>query len=118
MKPVEQKSHLYKTISTLNRAFAFVLHSFEALEESGIFRRKYMRMFKNKSRELQAQANEEILETLKQREEADWQHFGDLVRAFDRQYEDPTEVMSVARNPRKARKPVRKSGKPKGTNAS
>jgi hypothetical protein len=49
MKPVE-KSHLYKTVSTLNRAFAFVLHSFEALEESGIFRSKYMRMFKNKAR--------------------------------------------------------------------
>lgn len=94
MKPVE-KSHLYKTVSTLNRAFALVLHSFEALEESGMFRRKYMRMFKNKARELQAHANEEILETLKGREEADLQHFGELVRAFDRQYEDPADSLAT-----------------------
>jgi len=112
MRPPSEKSEMYKTVSTLNRAFAYVVRNFERLEGFGLFRRKYIRAFKNKARELQAAANEEILETLQGREEADWAHYGRLVRAFDRQYEnDSSEARNRKRSTRKSAKESRATKK-------
>lgn len=108
MSPVSEKSDMYKTVSALNRAFAYVVRNLECLEEFGVFRRKYIRAFKNKARELQAAANEEILETLQGREGADWEHYGRLVRAFDRQYED---VSSETENRRKRTRSAKRVGR-------
>lgn len=97
MKPGSEKHRMYQIVYALNRAFAFVVLNFERLEELGAFRRKYLRAFKIMAQELQAGANHEIAETLRDQEEKEWAHYGRLVRAWEKRFEDPHDVILEAK---------------------
>jgi len=97
MKPLPQKLHVYQAVYALNRAFAFTIQGFERLEELGAFRRKHLQAFKAMAQELQSGANFEIVETLVDREEKEWAHFGGLVRKWQKLFEDPRDVLVEAK---------------------
>jgi hypothetical protein len=97
MKPLPPKLRAYHAVSSLNRAFAFVLLSFERLEELGMFRPKYPRAFKAMTQELQSGANFEITGMLLNREEKERAHFGAVVRKWQKLFEDPRDVLLEAK---------------------
>ena len=97
MKPLPPKLRAYHAVYSLNRAFAFVLLSFERLEQLGMFRLKYLRAFRAMTQELQSGANFEITGMLLNREEKDWTHFGTVVRKWQKLFEDPRDVLLDAK---------------------
>jgi len=71
-----QKPAVYDRLGQLNAAFARVTRNMNALEQFGIFERRTMIRLYRMSKELQADANYHLLETLQDHEERDWSKYG------------------------------------------
>ena len=71
-----RKPHIYDLLGQLNAAFARVTGKLSALEQVGIFDRPAMIRLYRMSKELQADANYHLLETLQDVEERDWARYG------------------------------------------
>ncbi len=71
-----RKPHVYDLLGRLNASFARVTRNLSELENVGIFEIYKMRKLYHLSKELQANANFSLLETLRDIEQRDWAEFG------------------------------------------
>jgi hypothetical protein len=112
MKLLPLKLRTYETVHHLNRAFELVRMNLERLDKLG-FDRRYMREYRVMSEELRADVNHRLIETLQDREEKDWAHFGRLARRRERRLRDPNDVLIEAKRLRaKQQQQKKQSRKP------
>jgi hypothetical protein len=76
---VNQKVEVYRTLHELNSAFASIVGNCDTLQRTGLFSSKASKLLPSFIQELQAECNQEFLESLHQQELDDWARFG-LVR--------------------------------------
>jgi len=98
---VTKKLSIYHTLYRLNRAFAAIVDHCRTLEATKIFPSKSLRNFQGFTQELQAEINEELLETLHQAELDDWSRFGKVREAWEKSIRDPDDVFIHAEERRK-----------------
>jgi hypothetical protein len=98
---VTQKAGIYETLSSLNTAFAGVVQHLHTLQKTGLFKSKAAKLFPGFAQELQAEINQEFLEDLHQLELDDWNRFGKVRDARDKELRDPDDVFIQAKERRK-----------------
>ncbi|HXU17001.1 MAG TPA: hypothetical protein VN708_17845 [Terriglobales bacterium] len=95
-RPQVQKLHIYEGIFNLNRAFHATLLSLERLENLGFFRSEYLNAFKVELERTRANANDELIETLRDYEQEEGARFGEMQKEWDDQLEDLDDVFFEA----------------------
>lgn len=98
---VTKKLSIYHTLYRLNRSFAAIVEHCRTLEATRFFRSKYLRNFQGFTQELQAEINEELLETLQRAELEDWNRYGKVREAWEKRIRDPDDVFIQADERRK-----------------
>lgn len=95
------KAGLYETLSRLNTAFSEVIRNLHILQKTGLFRSKVARLFPGFAQELQAEFNEQFLETLHHIELEDWNEYGKARQRWEKHLRDPDDVFIHAEERRK-----------------
>ncbi len=98
---VTKKLHIYHILYRLNISFSNIVHQCRALQEAGIFTAKSLKLFQGYAQELQAEINQELLETMHQTELDDWGRFGKIRLAEEKRLSDPDDVFIHAEERRK-----------------
>lgn len=86
---VTQKAELYETLSSLNTAFAGIVQHLHALQKTGLFKTKAAKLLPSFVQELQAECNQEFLETMHQLELDDWGRFGRVREKWEKYLSGP-----------------------------
>lgn len=86
---VIQKSQIYHTLSELNTASAAIVGHCDTLQQSGLFKSKAAKRFSSFTQELQAELNQEFLETLHQLELDDWYRHGKVREKWEKYLRGP-----------------------------
>jgi hypothetical protein len=89
---VNQKAEIYETLASLNLAFAGIVQHLRTLQETGLFRSKASKLLHSFTQELQAECNQEFLETLNAIELDDWNRFGKVRQKWEKYLRDPDDV--------------------------
>lgn len=99
-KAVPDKAAVYGAMSDLNQNLERVLLDLDRLKTVGMFRSRFQRQSlatcQATLEETQAWINFEAMETLHEREQHDRAHFGRIRRRWEKQYEDPHDVLIEA----------------------
>lgn len=98
---VTKKLHVYHTLYRLNLSFSNIVVHSRTLQEAGVFTAKSTRLFQGYAQELQAEMNQELLETMHQTELDDWGRFGKIRQAQEKRLRDPDDVFIQAEERRK-----------------
>jgi hypothetical protein len=98
---VTQKADIYETLSALNTGFAGIVQRLQKLQQTGPFKPKSVKLFSSLTQELQAEINQDFLEDLHQLELDDWNRFGKVRDARDKELRDPDDVFIQAEERRK-----------------
>ena len=98
---VTQKADVYETLSSLNTAFAGIVQHLQKLQRTGPFKPKSAKLFSGLAQELQAEINQDFLEDLHQLELDDWNRFGKIRDARDKELRDPDDVFIQAEERKK-----------------
>ena len=98
---VTQKSQIYHTLSELNTAFAAIVGHCYTLQQTGLFKSKAAKLFASFTQELQAEMNQEFLEILHSTELEDWNRYGKVRQAREKELADPDDVFIKAEERRK-----------------
>jgi hypothetical protein len=93
---VTQKAGVYEILSSLNTAFAGIVQHLHTLQQNGLFKPKSAKLFSNLAQELQAEINQDFLEDLHQLELDDWNRYGKVRQARDKELRDPDDVFIEA----------------------
>ena len=96
-RPQVQKLNIYEGIFNLNRAFHATLLSLERLENLGFFRSEYLNACKIELEHTRANANDELIETLRDYEQEEGFRFWQMQKEWDDQLKDPNDVFFEAR---------------------
>ena len=91
-----RKLRVYETLFHLNRGFEIVLINLERLVRLGGFPRQYLTAYSHQLQELRALTNEELTDTLNQRELEDAYHYERLRKRFEKKLKDPNDVFIEA----------------------
>ena len=110
---VTEKAGIYETLSSLNTAFAGIVQHLEKLQRTP-FKPKSAKLFSGLTQELQAEINQDFLEDLHQLELDDWNRFGKVRDARDKELRDPDDVFIQAEERKKELAKRRKKAKRKG----
>jgi len=94
---VTKKMLIYHTLYRLNLSFSNIVTHCHTLQEAGVFTPKSTRLFQGYAQELQAEINQELLETMHQTELDDWGRFGEIRQAAEKRLRDPDDVFIHAR---------------------
>jgi hypothetical protein len=94
---VTKKLHIYHTHYRLNLSFSNIVTHCRTLQEAGVFSAKSTRLFQGYAQELQAEMNQELLETMHQTELDDWGRFGKIRQAEEKRLRDPDDVFIHAK---------------------
>lgn len=94
------KLRAYEAVYWLNRSFEATLLSLERLEQLGIFRLDYLNECKVRVEHTRAEANEELIDTLREQEVDDSARFDEMQRHWENQRKDPDDVFFHARDRR------------------
>ena len=86
---VNKKLLIYHTLYRLNVSFSNIITHCRTLQHSGVFTAKSTRLFQGYAQELQAEMNQELLETMHQTELDDWGRFGKIRQAQEKRLRDP-----------------------------
>jgi len=97
-KPQVQKLHIYEGIFNLNRAFHATLLSLERLEHLGFFRAEYLNACKIELEHTRANANDELIETLRDYEQDEGGRFYRMQKEWEDQLKDPDDVFLEAKS--------------------
>ena len=89
---VSKKMRVYRILYRLNLSFSNIVGHCGALREEGAFTLKNARLFQGYAQELQAEINQELLETMHQTELDDWGRFGKIRQAEEKRLRDPDDV--------------------------
>ena len=114
---VTKKLEIYHTLYRLNRSFAAIVAHCQTLEAIRFFPAKSLRNFQGFTQELQAEMNQEFLEILHGTELEDWNRYGKVRQAREKELADPDDVFikaeerrkELARKGKKARPLVKKN---------
>ena len=98
---VTKKLLLYHTLYRLNLSFTNIVGHCHALQEVGSLTAKSSKLFQGYVQELQAEINQELLETMHQTELDDWGRFGKVRQAEEKRLRDPDDVFIHAKERRK-----------------
>jgi hypothetical protein len=98
---VIEKAGIYETLSSLNTAFAQVVQHLNTLRNTGLFKSKAAKLFPGFAQELQAEFNQEFLETLHQIELDDWNEYGKARQRWEKYIRDPDDVLIQAKERKK-----------------
>jgi hypothetical protein len=98
---VTQKAEIYETLSGLNASFAGIVQHLQKLERIGPFKPKSAKLLSGLTQELQAEINQEFLEDLHQLELDDWNRFGKVRQAREKELRDPDDVFIQAKERKK-----------------
>ena len=94
------KGAVYLALSDLNRNLELVLLDLERLKTAGMFRSRFqtesLAACQATLEETRAWINFQMTETLQEREQRDWAHFGRIRRRWQKKYEDPHDVLIEA----------------------
>lgn len=96
-RPQVQKLHIYEGIYNLNRAFHATLLSLDRLENLGFFRSEYLNACKIELEHTRANANDELIETLREYEQDEGYRFCQMQKEWSDQLKDPDDVFFEAR---------------------
>ena len=97
-RPQIQKLQIYEGIFNLNRAFHATLLSLERLENLGFFRSEYLNACKIELEHTRANANDELIETLREYEQDEGGRFYRMQKEWEDQLKDPDDVFFAAKN--------------------
>jgi len=97
-RPQVQKLHIYEGIFNLNRAFHATLLSLERLENLGFFRSEYLNACKIDLELTRANANDELIETLRDYEQNEGGRFYRMQKELEDQLKDPDDVFFAAKS--------------------
>jgi hypothetical protein len=86
------KLRIYHTIYRLNFSFANIVERCAELREDGVFNAKFTRLYQSYAQELQAEINQDVLETLDGIESHDMFRFGKVRSAREKELRDPDDV--------------------------
>jgi hypothetical protein len=73
---VAKKTRIYFAMARLNRSFENIVMQCEVLQQSGVLKPRYRRLYQSFTQELQAELNSEVLSSLHDVELDDWNRFG------------------------------------------
>ena len=96
-RPQVQKLTIYEEIFNLNRAFHATLLSLERLENLGFFRSECLNACKIELEHTRANANDELIETLRDYEQQEGLRFWMMQKEWNAQLKDPDDVFFEAR---------------------
>jgi hypothetical protein len=94
---VTKKLHIYHILYRLNLSFSNIVAYCRTLQEAGALTSKDARLFQGYAQELQAEMNQELLDTMHQTELDDWSRFGKIRQAEEKRLRDPDDVLIQAR---------------------
>ncbi|SRR5260370_12075106 len=97
---VTKKLDVYHALYRLNLSFAAIVRRCGDLQQARVFRPKFLRLFQGFTQELQAEINQELLETLNERELNDWNRYGKVRQAWEKYLKDPDDVFIEAKDRR------------------
>jgi hypothetical protein len=97
----DEKAEIYETLSSMNRAFAGIVQHLQKLQRSGPFKSKSAKLFCGLTQELQSEINQDFLEDLHQLELDDWNRYGKVRDARDKELRDPDDVFIHAEERKK-----------------
>jgi hypothetical protein len=86
---VNKKADIYETISALNLAFAGIVQHLQTMHQTGLFKSKASKLLPSFVQELQAECNQEFLETLHQLELDDWGRHGRVREKWEKYLRGP-----------------------------
>jgi hypothetical protein len=92
----EGKLRVYRTVYRLNLSFTNIVEHCAALREYGVFIAKFTRLYQSYAQELQAEINQDVLETLDGIESHDMFRFGKVRSAREKELRDPDDVFIQA----------------------
>ena len=98
---VNKKLEIYHTLYRLNRSFTAIVMHCQELEGAKFFPAKSLRNFQGFTQELQAEMNQEFLEILHGTELEDWNRYGKVRQAREKELADPDDVFIKAEERRK-----------------
>lgn len=110
---VTKKTLIYHTLYRLNLSFSNIVTHCHTLHEAGVFTSHDTRLFKGYAQELQAEMNQELLDTMHQTELDDWSRFGKIRQAEEKRLRDPDDVFIHAEERKKELAKKRKKSKRK-----
>jgi hypothetical protein len=100
MKNID-KIEIYRTLYLLNTAFSAIVGHCDTLQRTGLFGSKASKLLPSFVQELQAECNQEFLETLHQLELDDWGRYGKARDKYEKHLRDPDDVFIHAEERRK-----------------
>jgi hypothetical protein len=86
-----EKTAIYHTLYLLNLSFARIVTHCQALHDAGVLQRKFNRLYQAYAQELQAEINDETLDTVSSIEADDRHRFGRIRDARDKELRDPDD---------------------------
>jgi hypothetical protein len=97
IQDVTQKTEIYHTLYLLNLSFSRIVAHCQTLQKTGPFKSKSAKLFSGLAQELQAEINQEFLEDLHQLELDDWNRYGKVRQAREKELRDPDDVFIHAK---------------------
>ena len=94
------KLHAYAALQTMNRCFEAALLSLERLEHLGLFRTEYLNAYRVTLEYTRAQANDELMTTLRNFEQQDTARLERIHDEWEEQFHDPDDVFWHAQDRR------------------
>jgi hypothetical protein len=86
---VNRKVEIYRSLHELNSAFASIVGNCDTLQRTGLFSSKASKLLPSFIQELQAECNQEFLETLHQMELEDWGRYGRVREKYEKYLRGP-----------------------------
>ena len=105
---VTKKLHIYHILYRLNLSFSNIVAHCRTLQEAGALTSKDARLFQGYTQELQAEINQELLDTMHATELDDWGRFGKIRQAEEKRLRDPDDVFIHAKESRQELRKKRK----------
>jgi hypothetical protein len=105
---VTKKLLVYHTLYRLNLSFSNIVIRCRELQDAGAFSPHSTKLFQGYAQELQAEMNQELLETMHQTELDDWGRFGKIRQAEEKRLRDPDDVFLHAEERRQELKRKRR----------
>jgi len=90
---VTKKQHIYHTLYRLNLSFSAIVARCRKLQETGVFKSKDARLFQGLTQELQSEINEVLLGTMHDIELEDYNRFGKIRLAREKELRDSKDVL-------------------------
>ena len=88
-----KKLNIYHTLYRLSLSFSNIVSHCRTLQEAGALTSKDSRLFQGYTQELQAEMNQELLDTMHATELDDWARFGKIRQAEEKRLRDPADVL-------------------------